>query len=85
MNNEEEKRFDEEEYPTEKIKSQDLINYLTKMKGHELLNSLVVILLFILIIDFFWNDKKLLEKILEIFKILIFTLSGYLFCKNEKE
>lgn len=57
----------------------------SKVKGHSLLSGMVTFLGVILIMDFFWNEKKTLNEILEIFKILIFTLSGYLFGKNEKE
>ena len=57
----------------------------SKMRGHNLLSGMIFFLGIVLIFDFFWNNKQMLDKILEIFKILIFTLSGYLFGKNEKE
>ena len=58
---------------------------VSKIRGHNLLSGMIFFLGFVLLIDFIWNNKQMLERILEIFKILIFTLSGYLFGKNEKE
>lgn len=57
----------------------------SKVRGHTLLSGMIFFLGAVLIIDFIWNNKQMLEKILDIFKVLIFTLSGYLFGKNEKE
>ena len=86
MNNEEEKPLEEQkEYETEPVKPKDLIGYTLKMKGHELMNMIVFILLIIFLFDFFGNNKKSLKDIIEVLKTLLFTLCGYLFGKNEQE
>lgn len=85
MSNEEEKKFPEENsYETEKINPKDLMNHLSKMKGHELLSILVFILVGIFLFDFFGNNKAHFSEILDMFKTLILTLIGYLFGKNSK-
>jgi hypothetical protein len=92
---------EEEEKPLEKIPISNNTEYnlekslnlnteegrkgFSKIRGHNLLSGMILFLGCILIADFFWNNRQMLEKILEIFKVLIFTLSGYLFGKNERE
>ena len=57
----------------------------SKLKGHSLLSSVIFFLGFLIIIDFIWNKKENFSNILDVFKTLTFTLSGYLFGKSDKE
>lgn len=55
------------------------------IKGHYLLGWCVAILVFIYGVEFFWNQGKISEvgeMIVEIVKLLIFSLTGYLFGTN---
>lgn len=82
---EEEKPINADKLETEPVKGKDMISYALKLKGHELINSIIMILLVIFLFDFFGNNKKFMGNIIEILKTLLFVLSGYIFGKNEKE
>ena len=82
---EEEKPLKADKLETEPVKAKDMISYALKLKGHELINSIIMILLVIFLFDFFGNNKKFMGNIIEILKTLLFVLSGYIFGKNEKE
>ena len=66
--------------PSDNKRKKDLFNLV---KGHKLLGICVTLIFIMYLLDFFFNSKKNAEQVLEIFKVLVFTLSGYLYGKRE--
>ena len=58
-------------------------DWFNLVKGHKLLGICVALIFIMYLLDFFFNGKKNAEQVLEIFKVLLFTLSGYLYGKRE--
>ena len=58
-------------------------DWFNLVKGHKLLGICVALIFIMYLLDFFFNSKKNAEQVLEIFKVLLFTLSGYLYGKRE--
>lgn len=64
---------------SEKEKDRDWFNTI---KGHNLLGWCVALVFIIYLIEFIWNKNKMSDiskDIIEILKLLIFSLTGYLF------
>lgn len=58
-------------------------DWFNLQKGHNLLGWCVFFIFVIFILDFFGNSKANTSQIIEIFKVMIFTLSGYLYGKKK--
>ncbi len=58
-------------------------DWFNLQKGHNLLGWCVGLIFAIFILDFFFNSKANTIQIIEIFKVMIFTLSGYLYGKKK--
>lgn len=58
-------------------------DWFNLQKGHNLLGWCVFLIFVIFILDFFFNSKANTNQIIEIFKVMIFTLSGYLYGKKK--
>lgn len=72
--------------PSNSVKANEVTkDVFNTIKGHNLLGWCVAILVGIYVAEFFWGHGKVsevAEKIIEIVKLLIFSLTGYLFGTN---
>lgn len=63
-------------------------DWFNTIKGHNLLGWSISLIFIIYLIEFFYNKGSLTEvskHIIEIFKLVIFSLMGYLFGTSKKE
>ncbi len=76
--------------PDDKLKLKDNKDVFKMIKANNILGWCISLIFVIYIFEFWWGDKasgisEISKSVIEILKVLIFTLSGYLFGTNNKD